>query len=126
MKVILQILGFLFKKKWLYYWVGISAFSLLYVESKMPEIQKEALPDYIKIAKENGEFTKVLTGYAVSIFGSGPNYYIVFILTIILLYCIYAEIVINKPIKTGKKSIKNIFSGWFSTNNQTNYYDKNQ
>lgn len=117
---------YVMKKKWLYYFVGLGAFSLLYIESRTPEIPKEALPDYIKIAKENGEFFKILTGYAVAVFGSGPNYFIISILTIIILYCIYAEIKINMPAKNNGKTIKNIFSGWFQVNTQTNYYDKNE
>lgn len=115
---------YVMKKKWLYYFVGLGAFSLLYIESRTPEIAKEALPDYIKIAKENGEIFKILTGYAVAIFGSGPNYYIIFILTIIILYCIYAEIKINMPTKTQGKPTKYSFSGWFQKNTVNNYHNK--
>lgn len=117
---------YVMKKKWLYYFVGLGAFSLLYIEARTPEIPKEALPDYIKIAKENGEFFKILTGYSVAVFGSGPNYYIITILTIIILYCIYAEIRINMPSTSGGKTILNKFSGWFQINNQTNHYGKDE
>ena len=117
---------YLMKKKWLHYVLGISASTILYLEINKPTISSEASPDYAKIGNEQGEFIKVLTGYIVDIFGGGPNYIAMFVLTSIILFCLYAEIQINIPVKNGKKSIKNIFSGWFQTNNQTNYYGKDE
>lgn len=117
---------YLMKKRWLHYLLGITASSILFLEINKPKIPNGASPDYVKIGNENGEFIKVLTGYVVDIFGGGPNNIAIFVLTIIILFCLYAEIRINTPIINGKRSIKNIFSGWFQVNTQTNYYDKDE
>lgn len=117
---------YLMKKRWLHYVIGISASTVLYFEINKPKISTGASPDYAKIGSEKGEFFKVITGYVVDVFGGGPNYFAIVVLTIIILFCIYAEIRINIPIVNGKRSIKNIFSGWFQVNTQTNYYDKDE
>ena len=119
-KDFILLLRFIFRTRLLHYVLGTGAFGLLSLEITKPKIPKEALPNYIEVAKENGEFVKIALGYAVDYFGSGPNYLVIAVLLIIILFCIYAEIVIHKePIKA-----KNIFSGWFTINNQVNHYDK--
>jgi hypothetical protein len=114
---------YLMKKRWLHYLIGISASSLLYLELNKPKIPSGASPDYTKIGNEQGEIIKVLTGYIVDMFGGGPNYIAIYVLTLIILFCIYAEIRINMPAEIGGKTINNRFSGWFQSNNQTNTYN---
>lgn len=115
---------YLLKKKWLHYAIGITASSVLYLELNKPKIPDGATPDYKKITQEQGEFMKVITGYVIDVFGGGPNYIAIVILTILIIFSIYAEIRINVPAKNADKSIKNIFSGWFQVNNQTNNYNE--
>ncbi|MCO6148947.1 hypothetical protein [Flavobacterium sp. NRK1] len=126
MKYVDLFFQYLMKKRWLHYVIGLSASSILYLELNKPKIPDEASPDYSKIANEQGETMKLLTGYVVDVFGGGPNYIAILVLTTLILFCIYAEIKINMPEKPKGKSIKNIFSGWFQVNNQTNYYDKDE
>jgi len=124
MKYLDYFFQYLLKKRWLHYIIGISASSVLFLEINKPKIPNEANPDYTKITNEQGEIMKVLTGYVVDVFGGGPNYIAISVLTVLILFSIYAEIQVNMPTKSSDKSIKNIFSGWFQVNNQTNNYDK--
>ncbi|WP_055446396.1 hypothetical protein [Lacinutrix mariniflava] len=112
----------LFRAKILYKVTGFACITYIIVELNNVDIPTAAEPNYTKIGEKYGEPTKVLSGWLVDKFGGGINYIGIAIAFIILISCLLIEFGILKPQKI--INAKNIFSGWFTINIQTNHYDK--
>lgn len=81
----------LLRRRWLYLIIGLGAFSFLIFELSIPNIPKEAAPNYLKIEETYGTISKTAIGYVISRFASGTNYINVGIVVLIIFYCLYLE-----------------------------------
>ena len=120
--IIVLVVKWLIRRKRLYRLAGIASVSYLFFELNTAKIPIEAEPNYAEIGYKYGEFIKSAYGWLIDRFGGGVNLLGVAIATVLLLVCILIEFNILKPQKI--INAKNIFSGWFTINKQTNYYDK--
>ncbi len=120
--IIVLVVKWLIRRKRLYRITGIASVTYLYFELNTAKIPLEAEPNYTEIGDKYGEFIKPAYGWLVDRFGGGVNWVGVAIAVVLLLVCILIEFNILKPQKI--INAKNVFSGWFQINKQTNYYDK--
>lgn len=81
----------LLKKRWLYLIVGAHCIVFLLFELSVPNLPKEAAPDYIKIQQNYGTIIKGILGYIEARFASGTNYLNVTIVIFLILYCLHLE-----------------------------------
>ena len=110
----------LLRRRWLYLIVGGGAFTFLIFELNVPEMPKEAAPDYLQIQEDYGMLTKMVLGYIVDRFASGTNYVNVAIVLALIIYCLYLE----KQRFSQKGKTFNFF-GLFQNINQTFRGDDN-
>jgi len=104
----------LLRKRLLYLIVGSGSFTFLIFELSVPNIPKEAVPDYLKIEETYGSVVKTVSGYIVDRYASGTNYINVAIVLAIIFYCLYLE----KARFESKGKTFNFF-GLFQNINQT-------
>lgn len=122
-QVIVLIFNWFIRRKPLYRLTGVTAFGFIFLELGAAIIPIEANPDYQAIQEKYGELAKTIFGWIVDKFASGTNYLNLSIACAILVICLLIEYKILKP--NAEIRAKNVFSGWFQINKQTNYYDKN-
>ena len=120
--IVIMIVKWFIRRKGLYRLAGIASVAYIFVELNSADIPTEAEPNYTEIGEKYGETLKAISGWLVDKFGSGINWLGVAIALFILLICLLIEFNVIKPQKV--INAKNVFSGWFQINNQTNYYDK--
>lgn len=120
--IIEMVVKWFFRRKRLYRVAGFASVTYIFIELDNADIPTEAEPNYAEIGEKYGETVKAISGWLVDKFGSGINWLGIVIALLIFLICVLIEFNVIKPQKVIKA--KNIFSGWFQINNQTNYYDK--
>jgi hypothetical protein len=101
-------------RRWLYLTVGSGAFAFLIFELSIPNIPKDAAPDYLEIEAKYGSIAKAIAGYIVDRFASGTNYLNVAIVLVILIYCLYLE---KRRFDNAGKTFN--FFGFYQNINQT-------
>lgn len=117
-----MVVKWLIRRKRLYRIAGFASVTYIFIELNNADIPTEAEPNYAEIGEKYGETVKAISGWLVDKFGSGINWLGIAVALMILLICLLIEFNVLKPQKV--INAKNIFSGWFQINNQTNYYDK--
>lgn len=81
----------LLRKRWLYLIVGANCILFLLFELSVPNLPKEATPDYIRIQQDYGTIVKGILGYIEARFASGTNYLNVAIVLFLILFCLHLE-----------------------------------
>lgn len=104
----------LLRRKWLYYTIGIGAFSFLIFELSVPNMTQETPPNYLEFEEKYGVIPNYIFGYVVDRFASGSNYMNVSIALLLIIYCLHLEK--YRFEKTGKTFN---FFGLFQSINQT-------
>ncbi|KEZ93550.1 hypothetical protein [Nonlabens ulvanivorans] len=120
--IIVIVVKWLIRRKRLYRIAGFASVTYMFIELNNADIPTEAEPNYAEIGEKYGETVKAISGWLVNKFGSGINWLGIAVALIILLICLLIEFNVLKPQKV--INAKNIFSGWFTINIQTNHYDK--